>query len=136
MSKSRRNKRDSKPKIQHLEAKTENQREYVRSIIENDIVFCSGPSGSGKSTLLNIMSLNDKPTLGNLKIDICKKVYDEVRILYPDEWLILVEIYAIIKSNTKMQSISDEIIEILTNKSKEQKELGKIISRGIKALQS
>mgnify|MGYP001227859561 CR=1 FL=1 len=28
-----------------------------------------GPSGSGKSTLLNIMSLIDKPTLGNLKID-------------------------------------------------------------------
>ena len=49
MSKSRRNKKNSKPKIQHLEAKTENQKEYVRSIIENDIVFCSGPSGSGKS---------------------------------------------------------------------------------------
>lgn len=49
MSKSRRNKRDSKPKIQHLEAKTDNQKDYVRSIIENDIVFCSGPSGSGKS---------------------------------------------------------------------------------------
>tara|TARA_B100000029_G_scaffold90255_1_gene80074 strand:+ start:795 stop:2525 length:1731 start_codon:yes stop_codon:yes gene_type:complete len=74
--------------------------------------------------------------LGNLKIDICRKVYDEVRILYPDEWLILVEIYTIVKSNTKMQTISDEIIEILTNKSKEQNELGKIISRGIKALQS
>ena len=71
-----------------------------------------------------------------LKIDICKKVYDEVRILYPDEWLILVEIFLIVKSNAKMQSISDEIIEILTNKSKEQNELGKIINRGIKALQS
>jgi len=49
MSKTRRNRRDAKPKIQHLEAKTENQKNYVRSIIENDIVFCSGPSGSGKS---------------------------------------------------------------------------------------
>tara|TARA_B100001094_G_scaffold330131_1_gene394597 strand:+ start:5637 stop:6299 length:663 start_codon:yes stop_codon:yes gene_type:complete len=49
MSRNRRNKRDSKPKIQILEAKTENQRDYVRSIIENDIIFCSGPSGSGKS---------------------------------------------------------------------------------------
>tara|TARA_B100000945_G_scaffold321590_1_gene337337 strand:+ start:8029 stop:9759 length:1731 start_codon:yes stop_codon:yes gene_type:complete len=74
--------------------------------------------------------------LGNLKINICKKVYDEVRVLYPDEWLILVEIFLIVKSNGKMQSISDEIIEILTNKSKEQNELGKIISRGIEALQS
>mgnify|MGYP003111459185 CR=1 FL=1 len=49
MSKTRRNRRDAKPKIQHLEAKTENQKNYIRSIIENDIVFCSGPSGSGKS---------------------------------------------------------------------------------------
>jgi phosphate starvation-inducible PhoH-like protein len=32
-----------------LEAKTPNQKEYIRSIIENDIIFCSGPSGSGKS---------------------------------------------------------------------------------------
>ena len=28
-----------------------------------------GPSGSGKSTLLNILSLIDKPTSGNMKID-------------------------------------------------------------------
>jgi len=47
MVKSRR--KNNKPKIQNLEAKTENQKEYIRSIIENDIVFCSGPSGSGKS---------------------------------------------------------------------------------------
>ena len=32
-----------------LEAKTSNQKEYIRSIIENDVIFCSGPSGSGKS---------------------------------------------------------------------------------------
>ena len=54
MSKSRRHRREKlreskKPKVQRLEAKTENQKEYIRSIIENDIVFCSGPSGSGKS---------------------------------------------------------------------------------------
>ena len=36
-------------KIEKLEAKTENQKNYIRSIIENDVVFCSGPSGSGKS---------------------------------------------------------------------------------------
>jgi phosphate starvation-inducible protein PhoH and related proteins len=32
-----------------LEAKTPNQKEYIRSIIENDVVCCSGPAGSGKS---------------------------------------------------------------------------------------
>jgi phosphate starvation-inducible PhoH-like protein len=36
-------------KVNVLEAKTENQRKYVRSIIENDIIFCTGPSGTGKS---------------------------------------------------------------------------------------
>ena len=49
MARSRRNRRDDKPKVQHVEAKTENQKEYIRSIIENDVIFCSGPSGSGKS---------------------------------------------------------------------------------------
>ena len=38
-----------KPKQNHLEAKTENQKNYIRSIVENDVVFCTGPSGSGKS---------------------------------------------------------------------------------------
>ena len=36
-------------KIKPLEAKTDNQRDYIRSIVENDIIFCSGPAGSGKS---------------------------------------------------------------------------------------
>ena len=50
MARSRRTrKEDNKPKVQKLEAKTENQKNYIRSIIENDVVFCSGPSGSGKS---------------------------------------------------------------------------------------
>lgn len=50
MARSRRTrKEETRPKVQRLEAKTENQKEYIRSIIENDIVFCSGPSGSGKS---------------------------------------------------------------------------------------
>jgi phosphate starvation-inducible PhoH-like protein len=39
----------NKPKQNHLEAKTENQKTYIRSIVENDVVFCTGPSGSGKS---------------------------------------------------------------------------------------
>jgi phosphate starvation-inducible PhoH-like protein len=45
--KKRKEQKASKPKA--LEAKTENQRTYIRSIIENDVVFCTGPSGSGKS---------------------------------------------------------------------------------------
>jgi phosphate starvation-inducible PhoH-like protein len=36
-------------KLEILEAQTPNQKEYIRSIIDNDIIFCSGPSGSGKS---------------------------------------------------------------------------------------
>jgi phosphate starvation-inducible protein PhoH and related proteins len=36
-------------KVEPLEAQTPNQKEYIRNIIENEIVFCSGPSGSGKS---------------------------------------------------------------------------------------
>lgn len=40
---------NQRQKIEKLEAKTENQKNYIRSIIENDVVFCSGPSGSGKS---------------------------------------------------------------------------------------
>lgn len=39
----------NKPTTNTLEAKTENQKKYIRSIIENDVVFCTGPSGSGKS---------------------------------------------------------------------------------------
>jgi len=38
-----------KQKLTALEAKTINQKEYIRSIIENDIILCTGPSGSGKS---------------------------------------------------------------------------------------
>jgi phosphate starvation-inducible PhoH-like protein len=48
--KQRKSKKNHNPyKIVPLEAKTDNQKEYIRSIIENDVVFCSGPSGSGKS---------------------------------------------------------------------------------------
>ena len=32
--------------------KTENQKKYIRSIIENDVTFCVGPSGSGKSFIV------------------------------------------------------------------------------------
>lgn len=36
-------------KIKTVEAKTQNQENYIRAIVENDVVFCSGPSGCGKS---------------------------------------------------------------------------------------
>lgn len=39
----------NQPKTNTLEAKTENQKNYIRSIVENDVIFCTGPSGSGKS---------------------------------------------------------------------------------------
>jgi len=45
--KKRKEQKASKPNV--LEAKTENQKNYIRSIVENDVVFCTGPSGSGKS---------------------------------------------------------------------------------------
>ena len=38
-------------KIKTVEGKTENQANYIRAIVENDITFCSGPSGSGKSMI-------------------------------------------------------------------------------------
>jgi phosphate starvation-inducible protein PhoH and related proteins len=45
--KKRKEKKEFKPVV--LEAKTSNQKSYIRSIIENDVVFCTGPSGTGKS---------------------------------------------------------------------------------------
>ena len=51
MKHQRRNKKtkQNRNKLVPLEAQTDNQKEYIRSIVENDIVICSGPSGSGKS---------------------------------------------------------------------------------------
>ena len=45
----KRRSKKSTPKIKPLVARTDNQKEYIRAIRENDVVFCSGPSGSGKS---------------------------------------------------------------------------------------
>lgn len=54
------------PRQNLIKPKTENQRSYVRAIIENDVVLCSGPSGSGKSlvalsTALDFLMRGDKP---------------------------------------------------------------------------
>lgn len=35
--------------FKYLEAKTQNQKDYIRNIAENDVIFCTGPSGCGKS---------------------------------------------------------------------------------------
>lgn len=49
MKHNKRSKKNSQQRLEILEAKTYNQKEYIRDIIENEVVFCSGPSGSGKS---------------------------------------------------------------------------------------
>ena len=45
----KKSKKNKQPQGNVLVAKTENQKEYIRSIIDNDITFCTGPSGTGKS---------------------------------------------------------------------------------------
>jgi len=34
-----------------LKPKTKNQEEYIRAMVEADVVFCSGPAGSGKTSV-------------------------------------------------------------------------------------
>ena len=34
-----------------LKAKTENQREYIRTMVEEDVIICVGPAGSGKTSV-------------------------------------------------------------------------------------
>jgi phosphate starvation-inducible protein PhoH and related proteins len=49
MTKRRKSQRREEPSVKTLTGKTENQKDYIRNIIENDIIFCTGPAGSGKS---------------------------------------------------------------------------------------
>ena len=44
------------------------------------IYSLSGPSGSGKSTLLNLLSLIDRPTSGNIKIDNQNIIHNAIEI--------------------------------------------------------
>ena len=44
------------------------------------IYSLSGPSGSGKSTLLNLLSLIDRPSSGNIKIDNKNINHNELRL--------------------------------------------------------
>ena len=50
----------------YITAKTEGQKEYIRSIVENDITFVEGPSGTGKTYIavgiaLDWLNRPDKP---------------------------------------------------------------------------
>jgi phosphate starvation-inducible PhoH-like protein len=54
----RKKKYDRAEKVKPIVAKTENQKEYIRSIIENDITFCCGPAGSGKSFVVSGIAAN------------------------------------------------------------------------------
>lgn len=40
-----------RPRRKKLKPKTENQAEYIRSMVEADVTFCSGPAGSGKTAV-------------------------------------------------------------------------------------
>ena len=42
-------KQNGPQQLKIVEPKTKNQQQYIRSVAENDIVFCTGPSGCGKS---------------------------------------------------------------------------------------
>ena len=44
------------------------------------IYSLSGPSGSGKSTLLNLLSLIDRPSSGNIKIDNQNTIHNTIEI--------------------------------------------------------
>jgi len=45
----RTNKKTETQRIKPIEGVTQNHKDYLRSIAENDITFCYGPSGTGKS---------------------------------------------------------------------------------------
>tara|TARA_R110000824_G_scaffold9932_12_gene44150 strand:+ start:2343 stop:3014 length:672 start_codon:yes stop_codon:yes gene_type:complete len=40
-----------KPSRKKLKPKTENQAEYIRSMVESSVTFCAGPAGSGKTAV-------------------------------------------------------------------------------------
>ena len=49
MRKSRKQQKNDRRRIVPITAKTINQKDYIRDIVENDVIFCTGPSGSRKS---------------------------------------------------------------------------------------
>ena len=49
MRKSRKQQTNERRRVVPITAKTDNQKDYIRDIVDNDVIFCTGPSGSGKS---------------------------------------------------------------------------------------
>lgn len=45
----RKQKRVKTTKIQYISGKTDGQKDYIRDITENTVIFCEGPAGSGKT---------------------------------------------------------------------------------------
>ena len=45
------------PKCQPVSAKTENQRTYIKAIINNKVTFCVGPAGTGKTHIATAMAI-------------------------------------------------------------------------------
>ena len=60
-------------KQNHLTAKTPNQKEYIQSIKENQVVICSGPAGTGKTHIATSMAI----------MGLIKEKYEKVIITRP-----------------------------------------------------
>ena len=59
MSKKKNNKSNEPAhlKQQHLSAKTPNQKDYIKSVKDNQVVICSGPAGTGKTHIATSMAI-------------------------------------------------------------------------------
>ena len=62
----------ARPQRKKLKPKTKNQEEYIRSIAESDVTFCTGPAGSGKTAVAAI-----KLTLENMQSSGVISKYDK-----------------------------------------------------------
>ena len=51
------NNQDTHLKQNHLTAKTPNQKKYIKSVKENQVVICSGPAGTGKTHVATSMAI-------------------------------------------------------------------------------
>lgn len=51
MARKKTQKQPIRPARKKLKPKTDNQAEYIRSMVESDVTFCSGPAGSGKTAV-------------------------------------------------------------------------------------
>ena len=51
MAKRRNNKQEHPQRRKTLKPKTNNQKEYIKTISESDVTFCTGPAGTGKTAV-------------------------------------------------------------------------------------